>query len=114
MPEGTANFGQVCFVEEGAVAGRLQIQSANFHVESVFLGRDQEICTVAAQLAIDLVADIGGDGDHGGGYGNTERDRDAGEKFAARLAAERFVDEAREHSTFVRSSGCRPLRPPPR
>src|SRR5258706_10363479 len=56
MPESAANLRQVSFVEEGAVAGRLQIDSADFYVERVFLRRDQKVGAVTAQLAADLFA----------------------------------------------------------
>jgi len=97
VPEGSANFRQVGFVEKCAVAGRLQIHAANFHVERIFLRRDDEVSAIAAEFAIDLVADIGGDRDHGSRDRYPQRDRYAGEKFAPGLSAERFVDETREH-----------------
>ena len=90
-------FGQVGFVEKRAVARRLQVDAAYFHIERVFLRSDDEIRAVAAQFAVDLVADVGGDGDHGGRDRYAQRDRNPREQLAARLAAKRFVDEAREH-----------------
>ena len=97
VPERSANFGQVGFVEEGAVAGRLQIHAADFHVERIFLRRDHEVRAIAAEFAVDLVADVGGDGDHGRRDRYAERDGYTGEKLAPGLSAKRFVDEAREH-----------------
>ena len=60
-------------------------------------GVTTQVRAVGAQFAVDLVADIGGDGDHRGGNGHAESDGDTGEQLAPRLAAERFVDEAWEH-----------------
>jgi len=45
-------FGQVRFVEKGAIAWRLQIDAADFHVQRVFLRRDNEVSAVTAELAI--------------------------------------------------------------
>ena len=97
VPEGAANFREIRFVEKRSVARRLQVDAADFHVECVFLRSDDQVCAVAAQFAIDLVADISGDGDHGGGDRYAERDRNAREQLAARLAAKRFVNDARKH-----------------
>ncbi len=77
--------------------GGFRFYTADFHVERVFLRSDHQVGAVAAQFAVDLVADVGGHRDHGGGHRYTERDRDAREKFASRLTAKRFVDDARKH-----------------
>src|SRR5258708_33121138 len=52
-PERPANLGQDRFVEEGAVAGRRQLDSAEFYVERVFLRRDHKVRPSARQFATD-------------------------------------------------------------
>src|ERR1700692_4152382 len=56
VPEGAANFREVRLVEERAVAGRLQVDATDFHVECVFLRSDDQISAIAAQFAVDFVA----------------------------------------------------------
>ena len=97
VPEGAANFREVGFIEERAIARRLQVDATDFHVECVFLRSDDQIGAVAAQFAVDFVADVSRDGDHSGGDRYAQRDRDAREQLAARLVAKRFVDDARKH-----------------
>src|ERR1700674_382043 len=97
VPEGAANFRKISFVEECAITRGLQVDAADFDVECVFLRSDDQIGAVAAQFAIDFVADVSRYGDHSGGDCYAERDRDACEKLAARLVAKRFVDDAGKH-----------------
>jgi hypothetical protein len=97
MPEGAANFREVSFVQERAIAWRLQVDAADLHVESVFLRSDDQVRAVAAQFAVDFVADVSRYGDHSGGDRYAQRDRDAGEQLAACLVAKRFVYDARKH-----------------
>src|SRR5262249_59070260 len=67
-PERSFDLGKVGFVQKAAIAGRLQIDAANFDVQSVFLRRHEQVRSVGPEFTIDLVADIGGNGDHRGGY----------------------------------------------
>ena len=97
MPERASNFRQVGFVEVSAVAWRLEIYAADLNVESIFLRSNQQIRAIGAQFAADLVADVGGDGDHGSGNAHAQGDRNAGQQLAAFLPPERFVDQASEH-----------------
>ena len=109
------DLGQVGFAEEGAVARRLQVHSADFDVERIFLRSDDQVGADGAQFAIDLVADVGGDGDHGRRHGHAQRDSGAGEQFAPLLPPEGFVDEPHEHRLLLlRTCGRRPQCPPPR
>ena len=114
VPESAVNFRQVGFVQKRAIARRLQVNAADFHIERVFLRRDDQIRAVAAQFAVDLVADVGGDGDHSRRDRNAQRDGNARQQFAPRLPAERFVDEAQKHYYLLEVCGCRPRRRPRR
>ena len=96
-------FGRSDFVEKRAVARRLQVDAADFHIECVFLRSNDQVGAIAAQFAVDFVADVGGYGDHGGGNGYAQRDRDPRQQLAARLAAKRFVDDARKHFYYFGS-----------
>ncbi|PYX79442.1 MAG: hypothetical protein DMG70_27865 [Acidobacteria bacterium] len=51
-PESTADFWQVGFVQKSAVARRLQVDAPDLNIQCVFLRRDYEVGTVAAQLTI--------------------------------------------------------------
>src|SRR5258708_9435227 len=64
VPEGAANFRKIGFIEERAVAGGLQIDAADFHVERVFLRSDYLVRAVAAQFQGGLLADVGRDPGH--------------------------------------------------
>ena len=57
--------------------------------------------SLSAQLAADLVADIGGDGDHGGGYTHTEHDGYSSQQFSPLLPPEGFVHQAHEHGLLL-------------
>ncbi len=97
MPERAANFREIGLVEKCAVARRLQIDATDFHVQRIFLRSNHQIRAIAAQFAVNFVADVGSNGDHGGGHRYAQRNRDACEQLAARLVAKRFVDNARKH-----------------
>ncbi len=91
-PEHAFDFGQVGFVQVSAVAGRLQVDAANLDVQRVFLGSDDQVGAVGAQLAADLVADIGGHGDHGGGHSHAQHDGNSGQQLAALLPPEGLIE----------------------
>src|ERR1700730_5568277 len=91
-PEHALDLGKVCFVEVGAVAGRLQIDASNLDVQRVFLGSNDQVGAVGAQLATDLVADIGGDSDHRGGDAYAQHDGHPSKEFAPLLPTEGFVE----------------------
>src|SRR3954464_6074640 len=74
VPENTFDLGQVGFAEERTVSGRPEIHSADFDIERIFLGSDDEVGADRAELAVNLVTDVGSDRDHGCGNGHTERD----------------------------------------
>ena len=97
MPESAFDFRQVGFVQESAIARRLQVDAANFHVQRIFLRSYQKVCADGAQLAINLVANIGGDRNHRRSHGHAQRDGRARQQFAPLLPPERFVNQAREH-----------------
>src|ERR1700726_4425750 len=59
MPECPLDFWQVGFVQECAVARRLQIHSANLDIQSIFLWGYQQVRANRPQLSIDLVANVG-------------------------------------------------------
>ena len=87
-PERAFDFGQVGFAEVVSIAGRPEIDAANLHIERVFLRRHQQVGTQAAQLAINLVANVGGDGNHGGRHSHAQHDGDCGQHLAPLLSPE--------------------------
>src|SRR5580704_3466580 len=97
MPKRTSDSRQVGLVEVCAIAWRLEIHAIDLNVKSIFLRSYDQVRAIAAELAADLVANVGGDGDHGGGNTDAESDRDAGQQLAPFLPPERFVDQASEH-----------------
>ena len=74
MPEGTLDLRQVGFIEKGAIARRFQVDAANFHVQRVFLRSDEQVGADRAQLAINFVADVGGDSNHGRSHSHAQSD----------------------------------------
>ncbi len=101
VPESALDFRQVGFVQESAIARRLQVDAANFHVQRIFLGSDQQVRADGAQFAINLVANIGGDRNHRRRHGHAKRDGRAGQQFAPLLAPEGFVNEPDEHPLLL-------------
>ena len=97
VPESSLDLGQVRFVQKSAVARRLQVDASHLHIQRVFLRSHEQVRADGAQLAIDLVADVGSHRNHRGGHGNTQGDGRAGQQFTPLLAAEGFVDKPREH-----------------
>ena len=91
-PEHAFDFGQVGFVQVSAVAGRLQIDAADLDVQRVFLRGDDQVGAVGAQLAADLVADIGGHGDHGRRHAHAQHDGHSGQQLAALLPPEGLIE----------------------
>src|SRR5205823_1408171 len=87
-PEHTFDLRQMGFVEIGSITGWLQIHAADFHVQSIFLRRDDQVGTNRAQFAIDLVANIRGHRDHRGRNAHTKGDRNACQKLAPFLPPE--------------------------
>ena len=67
-PEHALDFRQIRFVQVGAIARRLQVDPADLNIQSVFLRGNDEIGAIPPQLAVDLVADVGGDGNHRRSY----------------------------------------------
>ncbi len=97
VPERPTNFRKVCFVEKRAVARRLQVDAANLHVQRVFLGSDEYVGANGAQLAVNLVTNVGGDRDHCRGHSHAQRDGHRSQQFPPLLAAKRFVNEPGKH-----------------
>ncbi len=97
VPERPLDPGQVRFVQKSAVARRLQVDAADFHVERVFLRSHNQVCANRAQFAIDLVANVGGNPNHRSSHSNAQGDGRAGQQFASLLAPEGFVDEPEKH-----------------
>jgi hypothetical protein len=108
VPENSFDLGQVGFAQECAVGWGLEIDSADFDVKGIFLRSDYQIGADGAQFAVDLVADIGGNTDHGRGDGHAKCDGRAGENLAPLLPPEGFVDESDEHRYC-----CANMRLPP-
>src|SRR5262249_9139235 len=105
-PEHAFDFRQIGFVQVGAVARRLKVYPADLNVKSIFLRGYDQVCAVGAQFTANLVANIGGDRDHGRGYSDAQRDRDAGKCFPPLLSPERFVNQASEHA-YCWNNGAR-------
>src|SRR6202008_2554661 len=82
-PKGALDLRKVGFAQEIAVAGWLQVYATNLDIDGVFLRSHQQVGAVAAQLAVDLVAYVGRDGDHRSGHGHAESNGDSGKQFAA-------------------------------
>src|SRR5579872_4953833 len=97
MPERTSDLRQVGFVQVCAIAGWLQVYTADLNVERVFLRSDDQVRAVVPQFTTDLVADICRNGDHGGCHAHTQSDGNACQNLAAFLPAKRFVDQASKH-----------------
>src|SRR5258708_16908099 len=85
VPERSLDFWQVSFVKESAIGGRLEIDSANLKIERVFLWSDYEVGADAAQFAINLVADVGGDRNHSRRYRYAQGDGRARQQLAPLL-----------------------------
>ena len=77
------DFGQVRFAEKRAISRRLEIYPANFHVERIFLRSYDQVGANGAQFTVDLVADIGGDGDHRGGHTSPHPSRSADSEYSS-------------------------------
>ena len=88
VPKNPFDLVQVGFVEECPITGRLQIHSANFHVERIFLRSHNQVGANGAEFAIDLVADVGSDRNHGGGNGDAQRNGGSRQEFAPLLSPE--------------------------
>src|ERR1700722_14561322 len=88
VPEGALNLREISFVQECAIARRLQIDPANFHIQSIFLGSYYQVRADGPQFAIDLVADIGRDPNHGSGDCDAQSDGRASQQFTTLLATE--------------------------
>src|SRR3954468_22069278 len=91
-PEDSLDLGEISLVEEGAFAGRLDVDAADVEVESIFLGNHGDVRAIAAKLLADLVPDIGGNRDGGSGDGDTEHDRQRRHQLAPALQSERLID----------------------
>ena len=97
MPECTPNLRQVSFVEVSAITRRLEVYAADLNIQRVFLRSNNQVRTVVAQFAADLVADISRNRDHCCRHAHTESDGNAGQNLATFLPPERFVDQSSEH-----------------
>src|SRR5204863_3907636 len=78
---------------------------SDFHVQRIFLRGNYEVRTISAEFAVDLVADIGGYTNHGGGYTYAKCDSDAGQEFSPSLTPERFIHQANKHGLFLEHAG---------
>src|ERR1700730_1934814 len=105
-PENAFDFGQISFAEIRTVTGGLQVHATDFDVQRVFLWSHDQVRPVAAQLTADLVADVGCNGDHGGGHTNPEHDGNSSQEFAPLLAPEGFVEQAQEHWLLLEHAGA--------
>src|SRR5215468_521838 len=56
-PERSLNLGQIGFAQEAAIAGRLEVHTADLDIKRVLLWRYQQVGAIGPQLAIDLVPD---------------------------------------------------------
>ena len=87
-PENTFDLWQVGFLQIGAAAGGHEVDTADLHIEIVFLGRDHEVRAVAAKFIADLVADIRSDSNHGSRDGRAQGHSDRHQQFSPRLPPE--------------------------
>ena len=62
---------------------------------------DDQIGADGPQFAVDLVADVGGYGNHCCRHGHAQRDGGSRQQFAPLLAPERFVYEPDEHRLLL-------------
>ncbi len=104
-PEDGAEFGEVGLVEVRIAGGGGDVDAADVDGEARGLRGDDDVGAVDGELVVDAVADGGGEGEHGGDGGGAEQDGEAGEEFAAALAAEGLEEEAEEHLVATSAAG---------
>ncbi len=108
-PERSFDFGEVCFAEKSSIAGRLEVDPADFHIQGVRLRSNDQVGAIAAQLAVDFVSDVSGHCNHGRRHRDPQRNGDSGEQFAALLPPKGFEKEPTEH--VISGNGERRLPP---
>src|SRR2546427_625724 len=87
-PKHAFDLWKISFVEESTVAWRLQINAADLQVERVFLRSNEEVSAIGAHLPVDLVSDVGRNGDHCRSHSYTQHDGYPGQQFTSLLTPE--------------------------
>ena len=100
-PEHALDAGQLRFTQIRARGCGLQLLITNADVKSSVCRIDDDVGPVAAQLAVDLVAYVDGDGDHCGGDCNAERHRDCCQQLAPLLPPKRLIEKTQEHDAYL-------------
>src|SRR6202034_3525502 len=101
VPEDSFDFGQISFVQKGAVGRRLEVDASNFNIERVFLGGNHKVGAQGAKFAIDLVADVGGHTNHRRRDGYAQRNGRTCQQLAPLLPPEGFVNQPNEHRLLL-------------
>ena len=94
-------FGRSASLRNAPSVGGLRLTPPISTIERIFLRGDNQIRADGAKFAIDLVPDIGRNGNHRRGNGHTERNGRACQQLAPLLPSEGFVNQPDEHRLLL-------------
>src|SRR5579859_7995156 len=103
-PEDSLDIREVGFLEIRACRRRLHLLIADAYIERRILWVHNDVCAIAAELTVDLVADIHADGEHGRCHRHAESHRNSCQQLAPLLPPKRLVKKAQEHERLLRES----------